>query len=117
MDNKTFNIINEMLKQHTADLLVKKGNEYASGYDRLSNFKAAGLIWKLVKPEIIHKKPATIACLGMKLKHLVSIIDIINSNTTVSLEFAKEKFGDDINYNYLLLSNLIDDGTIQMEQQ
>ena len=115
MDNKTFNIINEILKQHTAELLIKKGNEYAPGNDRLANFKSAGLIWKLVKPEIIHKKPATIACLGMKLKHFISIIDIINSETSVSIEFAKEKFGDDINYNYLLLSNLIDDGTVQME--
>ncbi len=104
--------MNRELKQHSSDLLITKGNEYAPGEDRLANFKAAALIWKLIKPEIIHKKPATIACLGMKLKHFISIIDIINSETPVTIDFAKEKFGDDINYDHLLFSNLIDDGTI-----
>lgn len=112
MDNKTFYDMNRELKQHSSDLLITKGNEYAPGDDRLANFKAAALIWKLIKPEIIHKKPATIACLGMKLKHFISIIDIINSETPVTIDFAKEKFGDDINYDHLLFSNLIDDGTI-----
>ncbi len=113
MNNKTFQELIENLRQHSSDVLLKKGNEYATEEDRLLNFKQAGVIWQLINPDAIKSKPRSVACFGMMLKHFVSIIDIINSKEPVSIELSYEKFGDIINYFHLLLSNIIDDGGIE----
>lgn len=117
MNTIKFNEINEDLRKHSVDLLLKKGEEYANNNNRLANFKNAASIWGLINPRIIFDKPATIACFGMMLKHIVSIIDIINSEESVSIDFAKEKFGDTINYFHLLFSNLIEEGGININEE
>lgn len=75
--------------------LVKKATEYARG-DRLSNFKkAAGAL--ACSPEK--------ALVGMLIKHLISIIDLVDDverGALADYPLWDEKIGDAINYLILL---------------
>ena len=73
--------------------LGAKAREYATDSDRLHNFKvAAGISETSVEK----------ALWGMALKHLVSVIDMIEGRTAVTPELVDEKIGDLINYLVLL---------------
>lgn len=82
------------------NVLLSKGKEYSRGNDRFSNFKTAARRLN-VTPER--------ALLGMREKHEVSIVDIINDldgGILPSEELLEEKLGDSINY-LILLEGLI----------
>ena len=77
-------------------VLNAKGKEYSRDNDRLWNFKRAAARLGI--------SPAR-ALLGMKVKHEVSIHDIVDDldrGVIPSLEVVAEKIGDDINYTLLL---------------
>lgn len=82
-------------------LLVTKGAEYATGDDRFHNFKRAADL----------ERTTAEACLvGMLTKHLVSVLDIVDTlSKTGELPGAHvidEKIGDCINY-FILLEGLL----------
>lgn len=96
MTNEAFNkMLKETLKA-CEDTLSAKSEDYSRGGDKLHNFRRAAQVGETT--------PAK-ALLGMKLKHDISILDIVDD-----LEYAKvhhedyiqEKFGDAINYLILL---------------
>ena len=78
--------------QSIIDTLGSKAKEYAIG-DRLYNFKRAA--------EIQRTTPAK-ALAGMWMKHVVSVIDLIEGSTEPTEERVNEKIGDAINYMILL---------------
>lgn len=87
------------------EVMCAKSVEYARGGDKLYNFKRAA--------EVSGRTP--LQCLqGMKLKHDVSILDMLDDETNphipdVTQEKWEEKIGDDINYLILMLALLYED--------
>lgn len=85
---------------HCEYVLVPKDHEYSRGGDRLHNFKKAAEIEKC-SPEK--------ALLGMAMKHIVSIMDMVEDLPVLPTEAQQaEKFTDAINY-LLLLEALIEE--------
>ena len=91
------------------EILSNKAKEYAKD-DRLHNFKEAGRILKITPEEALK---------GMTTKHTICINDMIedckNNNFDKTIEYVKEKIGDEINYLILLealLSERIDNKII-----
>jgi hypothetical protein len=95
-------LVAERLAKITS-VLSSKGTEYSGdGGDRLHNFKVAARI----SGETPEK-----ALWGMVMKHLVSVIDIINDldrGIVASKERVDEKVGDTINY-LILLEGLLEE--------
>ncbi|MRS02022.1 hypothetical protein EG832_02135 [bacterium] len=79
--------------QRTEKVLSGKAKEYSMNGDRLHNFKVAA--------RITGETPEK-ALFGMFLKHLVSIMDIIDKPGSATPEQTDEKIGDAINYLILL---------------
>lgn len=79
-------------------LLGEKHKEYSRNSDKLHNFKRAAEIKGNITPET--------ALVGMMMKHIVSILDIVDDLEThqevPSEKFLSEKIGDLINYLVLL---------------
>ena len=76
--------------------LLKKAGEYANRYDRLHNFKRAAGILGTTPEE---------ALVGMMVKHLTSIFDIVDripDGCLPTRAMLDEKIGDTINYAVLL---------------
>ena len=84
-------IVDERIKK-IKEVLQKKGDEYATG-DRMHNFKRAG--------ELLGCTPEK-ALLGFLVKHIISVIDLINGKPLD----IDEKIGDCINY-FILLEALL----------
>ncbi len=78
-------------------VLCRKDKEYSSDTDRLHNFKVAGRI---------NNETPEQALWGMYTKHLVSVMDMVNSPEGVTLDAIAEKIGDSINY-HLLFEGLL----------
>lgn len=101
MNTDDFNKVVQERFDKCKEVLGRKGNEYSNNNDRLYNFKIAAKI-QGGSPEK--------ALLGMMVKHLVSVIDIINYvdkyNLSVNDDLIDEKLGDTINY-IVLLEGLI----------
>lgn len=100
MNHEEFNEIAKNRLDTCTEILIPKGLEYSRNGDRLHNFKTAGRIAGTT-PER--------ALLGMYLKHLVSIMDIIvdvEAGNIPTKEILSEKITDSINY-HLLLEALI----------
>ena len=88
----TPNIFNQSVTvqmSHCMELLCSKGKEYAPGVDRLAAFKKAAALQGQTQAQ---------AALGMLTKHLVSVIDMIQSGERYSPAKWDEKIGDSINY-------------------
>jgi len=86
------------------NVLCNKDKEYSSEKDRFHNFVIAGRMRNITPIKALD---------GMKLKHDVSIVDIIelmekDHNYVPSEELVNEKITDEINY-HLLLEGLITD--------
>ena len=95
MHESIFNDLLERRLRLCRSTLGKKAAEYSRG-DRLHNFKRAG--------RILDQLPAK-ACLYFSLKHLVSVMDIVDDleqEKKPSTELIDEKIGDMINYLILL---------------
>jgi hypothetical protein len=102
MDTNTFNdIINHQIELSTS-VLIKKAGEYATGDDRLYNFKQAAHLQGITMRQALG---------GMMAKHVVSVYDIINSPTIPSEEYIEEKLGDNLNYLLLLKAVLEEERT------
>lgn len=102
MNNAGFNGIVEKRLTAIKETLNRKGDEYSDGMDRLSNFKTAGRYLDETPEESL---------LGMQAKHIVSILDMVDSiNTGKEFDFTEdyidEKIGDAINY-FILLEGLL----------
>lgn len=102
MDAKVFEKLSGEIVEHCMATLNIKGEEYSREGDRLWNFKRAGV-----------KKGETPAqaLMGMKVKHDVSVDDIVDMlarGHVPSRAAMFEKIGDSINY-LLLLAGLIEE--------
>lgn len=102
MTHKDFDeLVDYIVTERIKGVMCRKSVEYARGGDKLYNFKRAA--------EISGKTP--LECLqGMKLKHDVSILDMLDDEKIggclYPLEKWEEKIGDDINYLILMLALL-----------
>lgn len=88
-------ILGRRLEKTRLVLSVKAG-EYATGADRLHNFKRAAELTRTTQAK---------ALLGMLAKHLVSVVDVVEAHDTESLApgaVIDEKIGDAVNYLVLL---------------
>lgn len=81
------------------ETLVKKATEYATEGERLANFKRGA--------SLLNTTPAHVA-MGYGLKHLISVIDMVEGRLPVTEEMMDEKFGDALNYLVLLEACLKD---------
>ena len=89
--------------ENIEETLTKKGEEYSRKGDRLHNFKRAAILGQTTSAE---------ALLGMKIKHDISILDMIEDlkhNRVHDKDTLDEKFGDAINYLILLKAILIEE--------
>lgn len=95
MDSLKFNEVIENRILKIREVLTSKGKEYASNVDRLHNFKMASKITRTNDAQ---------ALLGMMVKHLVSIIDMVEEfdDKIFKKKYIDEKMGDAINYLILL---------------
>ena len=100
MSHDDFNVLLERRLNLIRAVLARKAGEYATDADRLHNFKAAA---------DITRETAAEAALGMWVKHVVSVVDIIKSGKRPSRELVDEKFGDAINYLVLLEALLVEE--------
>lgn len=86
--------INKMKK-----VLTAKEIEYAHGGDRYHNFKVAGSLLMITPLN---------ALLGMQVKHIVSVMDMLKSNVAYPEKIIDEKIGDSFNY-CMLAAGLVSD--------
>lgn len=96
MNNKDFDKLLKRRLELTKKILGSKGAEYSTNSDKLYNFKRAG--------ELYRKSPIEMLS-GMKAKHDVSVIDMIEkaqNGIKPSKKLIDEKIGDSINYLILL---------------
>ena len=92
MDTVAFNKVVDRRIRRVQDVLAGKAKEYAIG-DRLYNFKRAATILGTTPEK---------ALAGMFMKHLVSVLDLIEGSTESTELMVDEKIGDAINYLILL---------------
>jgi hypothetical protein len=85
-------------------VLDNKAKEYATE-DRLHNFKRAA--------EILHTTPQQ-ALAGMFVKHLVSVLDLIEGLVLPTTQLINEKIGDAINY-LILLEAILKEPVVNMK--
>lgn len=74
-------------------VLASKSAEYSVPQDKLHAFRMASAITGGGLPR---------SCVGMMVKHLVSILDFVNHDRVPTQEQAEEKIGDLINYLIIL---------------
>lgn len=79
--------------KHIIETLKSKANEYASGSDRLHNFKRSAAFTRETPQEV---------CCGFLVKHLTSLFDMVDKITPTTRASLNEKIGDAINYLILL---------------
>ena len=100
MNISEFNyVLNQRISQ-IREVLSHKAKEYARD-DRLHNFKVAA--------DILGCSPAH-ALIGMKVKHDVSVLDLVRYPELRTPKLIDEKIGDSINYLILLEAILLEDG-------
>lgn len=93
MTSKVFNDHLDHMQKVSVDTLMNKAKEYATGGDRLHNFKVAASV-QGISPKA--------ALAGMMAKHTVSVYDMIGSGEDYPMELWEEKIKDSINYLFLL---------------
>ena len=81
-------------------ILLKKAGEYATGGDRLHNFKAASGMMGCAPTE---------ALAGMMAKHTISVYDMCRSGQSYPIELWNEKITDHINYLLLLKAAVVEE--------
>lgn len=94
MDYREFDKLVDARIEKIRNTLLVKAKEYAGPVDRLYNFKRAA--------EIERTTPER-ALAGMWVKHVVSVLDMIEHAEIVHSEsYVDEKIGDSVNYLILL---------------
>ena len=99
----SFNKLTHKLLNICINTLIYKGKEYSKDSDKLYNFKRAGAM--------LDQHPAQ-ALRGMKAKHDISLLDIIDQVAEGKLptrELLDEKIKDSINYLILLYAIIIEE--------
>ncbi|MFA5153126.1 MAG: hypothetical protein WC554_11235 [Clostridia bacterium] len=88
-------VVDRRVKKCTSLMYGTKDEEYSRNNDKLHNFKRAA--------ELKREAPER-ALLGMWVKHLVSILDMIDDLPTegIDLDLLEEKMNDNHNYLFLL---------------
>ena len=99
MDNNEFNKLLNKRIEAIKSTLLKKGQEYGRD-DRFHNFKIAAKMIGITPEKALE---------GMRVKHEVSIQDLINFPETRTVELINEKIGDSINY-LILLEGILKEG-------
>ena len=92
MKTEDFEELLEYRLEEIRTVLGKKAKEYSTE-DRLHNFKVAANISNCSQAK---------ALWGMAMKHLVSVIDIVEAVRPYDTDTIDEKIGDMINYLILL---------------
>ncbi len=96
MKTDNFNQLLEYILARARQSLSSKGHEYSTEEDKLHNFKRAAQILGVTTEQ---------ALMGMYIKHLVSVLDMIdniNKGIYPTKELLEEKNKDSINYHILL---------------
>lgn len=113
-------LVDYVIEKRIKGVMCAKSAEYARGDDKLHNFKRAAEVSGLTPLKCLQ---------GMKLKHDVSILDMLNDIVAIpnhpvrtdigtehvlnSIPFTREKWeekiGDDINYLILMLALLYEE--------
>jgi hypothetical protein len=97
MTNEEFSRIVEERMSKIRKTLITKASEYATGGDRLYNFKRGS--------EITKEHPCQV-CIGYMTKHLVSLLDLVEDLVNEKHDRVKslleEKLGDTLVYLFLL---------------
>ena len=104
MNTKQFETILESRLSSIKQVLSNKAKEYAIG-DRLYNFKRAAEISRTTPQKALE---------GMFIKHLVSVLDLIDGSISPSEYMINEKIGDAINY-LILLEAIMKESIISMK--
>jgi hypothetical protein len=99
MKRKDFNIVVESTLQSIADLLIKKGGEYANDQEVFHNFISASKKLDVSKEKALQ---------GMMIKHVVSIDDLIDNRVAATPAIVNEKINDNIAYLILLKGMLLE---------
>ncbi len=94
----SFSQVIDVQLQRCRDVLVKKGDEYATDEDRLHNFRVASEITGQTMEQALG---------GMMVKHTTSVYDMIYSGKTYSKALWDEKITDHMVY-LLLLQAVLD---------
>ena len=96
-----FNIIVEDQFSECRATLCRKAEEYATGADRLHNFKRAAALEQTTQEK---------AVVGMWSKHLVSVLDIADTAhvNLPDMALLDEKITDLINYAVLLKASIVE---------
>ena len=94
MNNQEFEIEFNKAVDRSKQTLISKAKEYAQGNnDRLNQFYRAGEVQCV---------PPTAALVGMMIKHVTSICDMVKEPSKYKLSMWDEKIGDLRNYSFLL---------------
>ena len=93
MTNEEFAIEVDKSVSRSKYILIKKGVEYSQDNDRLGQFYRAGSV------QGIHP---TQALMGMAMKHVTSLADMVKNPSAYSLKKFNEKIADLRNYTILL---------------
>jgi hypothetical protein len=111
MTNELFNERLDLFLQKLKNTLMRKGPEYAPKQgDRFANFNNGIPFFERIFDNAITVPAGIVAneitnyqvAWAYKIKHTVSITDIINGNLDYTEELLDEKFGDEINYLILI---------------
>lgn len=103
MTSLNFNGVVEEQLDRIRNVLVKKAAEYNLDDDRLSVFKHAAALLENTPEQ---------ALLSFACKHIISIVDMVNSKQVYSEELWHEKVTDLMCYSVLLLGLLEDTGRL-----
>ena len=93
MNNEEFLIDIERGHLRSKKLLIRKEKEYSQGKNRLEQFYRAGAAQDILPTE---------ALLGMAMKHVTSIADMVKNPMEYNLRKWNEKITDLRNYTHLL---------------
>ena len=110
MNNKIFEDYVEDRIKLIKQVLKNKGKEYSPDIDRLHNFRRAAILRKTTPENVL---------LGMKVKHTVSIEDIVDNieqGKLPTIELLAEKIGDEINY-WIILEIIIKERILKEQKQ
>lgn len=107
MNTEQFQTVDEELMNHCDDILLDRAVDYATE-DRLHNFKVAAKL---------QGSPPEDALIGMMAKHVVALHDAIEQEKMRTLEWWKEKIGDNINYLRLLWGLICEDDSQYVEKK
>lgn len=104
METKQFDSIVDHRIAQIKRTLSYKAKEYAFDNDRLWNFKQAAKLSNSTQHQ---------ALWGIALKHLVSVVDLIEGRLPPEPALINEKVGDMINYLILLEATLLEKDSME----